>query len=120
MEVKYLCYVGNKKEGSLVVKIVHANSPFRNLKYQKGMRWKIGVEIPGSVAEFLSSDYKTLFKIESEELSVDNAFKEELLKLIDDCEEHLSSDEIGKLISEILKEKGYVKKETSKRKLGRK
>lgn len=120
MEIKYLNYVGNRKEGSLVVKIVHANSPFRNLKYQKGMRWKIGVEIPGSVAEFLASDYKTLFKIESEELSVDDAFKEELLKLIDDCEEQLPLNEIEILINIVLEKKGYVKKETPKRKLGRK
>jgi len=72
------------------------------------------------VAEFLVGDYKDLFKIVSEEVSISDAFKEELLKLINDCEGQLSLDEIEKLITDILEGKGFVKKETPKRKLGRK
>jgi len=119
MKVNYLVYKGNKKEGSLVVKVVHANSPFRNLKYQEGMKLKIGVEIPESVAEFLAGDYKDLFKVESEEVSVSDIFREELLNLIDNCEEQLALEEIEELMTDILEEKGFVKEKTPGRKLGR-
>jgi hypothetical protein len=121
MEVKHLCYIGNKKEGSLVVKIAHPNSPFRNLKYQKGMRLRIGVEIPENITEFLASDYKNLFKIESKKVDVNGVFKDEFLVLICNYENDLDLDRIKSLVKAVLKERGTTTKEVkSQRKLGRK
>lgn len=106
MEVKYLKYVGNKKKGSLIVKIAHPNSPFRDLKYQKGMRSRIGIEIPENIAEFLTSDYKDLFKIEIEELEINGIFKDEFLTLIYNYEDQLDLDRIKSLVKAVLKERG--------------
>lgn len=122
MEVKNLHYIGNKKEGSLIVKVAHPNSPFRNLKYQKGMRLRIGVEIPENIAEFLASDYKTLFVVEIEEVEVNGIFKDEFLTLICKYEEELDLDRVKSLVKAVLKEReAKIKdKKESKRKLGRK
>lgn len=122
MEIKYLHYIGNKKEGSLVVKVAHPNSPFRNLKYQKGMKLRVGIEVPENVAEFLTSDYKNLFKVEVEELEINGVFKDEFLSLICNYEDQLELDRIKSLVKAVLKEREVKTKDKreSKRKLGRK
>lgn len=123
MEVKHLCYIGSKKKGSLIVKVAHPNSPFRNLKYRKGMRLRIGVEVPENIAESLTSDYKNLFKVEIEELEINGIFKDKFLALICNYENHLDLDRIKSLVKTVLKERGTKtksKEEKSKRKLGRK
>lgn len=108
MEVRYLLYIGNKKEGSLIVKIIKSPSPFRLIKYWKGMRLRIGVDVSTKVAEFLVSDYKSLFKIESELLSDSEEFKDSFLRLVlamkKKCKDKLFLKKMIVLTTEVFKQ----------------
>lgn len=65
MEVKYLIYKGNRESGTLIVKQMPANSPFRALNYTAGMKKEIGIDIPAKVADMIVGSYKTLFGYET-------------------------------------------------------
>lgn len=120
MEAKFLSYIGNKKEGTMTIKTAHPLSPFRRFEYKKGVKLRVGVEIPDDIAEFLIKKHKGLFIIESVELNTDGCFKDELLTLICNFEKEIDFTNIKSLISTVLKEKDIKPKKEIKGKLKRK
>ena len=77
MEVKTLVYTGGRESGNLIVKQMPANSPFRTLKYFKGMKLELGIDIPPKVADMIVNGYKTLFTIETVVLDDQSSFERE-------------------------------------------
>ena len=110
MKVCYLKYVGNKEKGSLIVKIVSPLSPFRDLKYFKGMALKVGEEIPEGVAEFVASDYKDLFVVVHDDVDPEVIFRSKFLKLLDAFKDDMKKDKIEKLVSVIFREDRLAEK----------
>jgi len=77
MEVKTLVYFGGRTDGTLIVKQMPANSPFRELKYYKGMKLELGIDIPPKVADMIVNGYKSLFRIETIVLDDQQSFERE-------------------------------------------
>jgi len=76
--VEFLKYVGSKSSGTMNVRKLHPLSPWRRMPYSAGMRLRIDEQIPRQVAETLVSQYPKLFKIDKEEISVGEAFRDQL------------------------------------------
>jgi hypothetical protein len=103
-EAKYLTYLGNRKEGILLVRHAQAWSEWRNFPYYTGMRLRLDFDIPSEVAGWIVDENKTLFRIETKELSAEDSFKEQFRLLLDnyieDLDPNVMLDLIGVCIAE--------------------
>jgi hypothetical protein len=103
-EAKYLTYLGNRKSGTLLVKRAEAWSEWRNFPYYAGMRLRIGFDIPDKIAEFIVTENKTLFRVETDKLSAEDSFKEQfwllLQNYIEDLDVEVMLDLVGVCITE--------------------
>jgi hypothetical protein len=103
-EAKYLTYLGNRQSGTLLVKHAEAWSQWRNFPYYTGMRMRIGFDIPDDVANWIATENKSLFRIETEEMSAEDSFKEQfrllLANYIEDLDAEVMLDLVGVCITE--------------------
>lgn len=81
-EIEFLVYIGNKENGNLVVKKEEITSPYRRFNYSKGMRWRVGQDIPQRVARHLTFEFPQVFKIETIEVEEEVLFAEDLEHLV--------------------------------------
>ncbi|MGW8180005.1 MAG: hypothetical protein ACWGQW_14775 [bacterium] len=85
MQIEHLAYCGNREEGTLTVTRVDVLSPFRKLKFYKGLRLEVGKMIPPDIAKIIAKDYPDVFKLERKELGDKDAYVYHISDLIEEC-----------------------------------
>lgn len=102
MQIEHLAYCGNREQGTLTVGRVDVLSPFRHIKYFKGMRLEVGKAIPQNIALIIAKDYPSAFKIERKELGDHEAYVYHLSDMVEECLAVLDDDGALKVIKEIV------------------
>lgn len=85
MQIEHLVYCGSRKQGTLTVGRVDVLSPFRKMKFYKGLRLEVGKAIPLDIAAIIAKDYPSVFKIEKKELGDKEAYELQLSDIIEEC-----------------------------------
>lgn len=85
MQIQHLVYCGNREQGTLTVGRVDVLSPFRHMKFYKGLRLEVGKTIPNDIAAIIAKDYPSIFKIEKKDLDDIEAYVLQLSDIMEEC-----------------------------------
>jgi hypothetical protein len=119
MQIQHLVYCGKREEGILKVVRVDVLSPWRNIKYYKGLRFQVGKAVPLDIANVIAKDYPSVFEITTEELGDKEAYGLQLSDILEECLAVVGDEEALKVINKVV-EKHFegcnVKKKLRRRK----
>jgi hypothetical protein len=123
MQIEHLVYCGNREQGILTVGRVDVLSPFRKLKFYKGLRLEVGKMIPPDIAEIVAHDYPSVFKIEKKEMGDKEAYELQLSDVIEECLVTLDDEGTLEVLKAVVEKyfggfeitKKVVKEETKKK-----
>ena len=85
MQIEHLVYCGNREQGTLTVGRVDILSPFRRIKFYKGLRLEVGKAIPNDIAAIIAKDYPSVFEIEKKDLDDVEAYVLQLSDIMEEC-----------------------------------
>jgi hypothetical protein len=85
MQIEHLVYCGNREQGTLTVGRVDILSPFRRIKFYKGLRLEVGKAIPNDIATIIAKDYPSVFEIEKKDLDDVEAYVLQLSDIMEEC-----------------------------------
>lgn len=102
MRVQFLVYNGGKESGSLIVRNQSPTSPWRKLKYYKGMRLKVGKDVPLKVALFVASTHSLIFSLEEIDIPTASVLKDRFVEIINSYKARFEEEEAEDIETEVV------------------
>ena len=102
MKLEHLVYHGKREEGTLTVGRVDILSPFRKIKYYKGLRLEIGKQIPLDIAQIIAKDYPTVFKIDAQNLDDQEGYIYHISDILEECLARLGDEQALKVMEKLV------------------